>query len=112
MNFLSRTKWDVYRVYSKWYSTKTKNIANNITILNKSSVRLSHLSPLCEEFIEWFRGFVDAEGCFLIIHRKGNTFEFEFSIKLHIDDKAVLEYILSKLGVGVIRVDRNGTSIT
>lgn len=30
----------------------------------------------------------------------------------YIDDKGVLEYILSQLGVGIIRVDRNGTSVT
>lgn len=50
-------------------------------------------------------------GYFFIICRKGNTFEFEFSIKLYINDKGVLEYILNKLGLEVIRIDRHGTSV-
>jgi hypothetical protein len=36
-------------------------------------------------FIEWFRGFTDAEGCFLIA-KTGNSFAFRFIIKLHKDD--------------------------
>ena len=37
------------------------------------------------EFIEWFRGFTDAEGCFRI-KRSGKNFSFCFSISLHRDD--------------------------
>lgn len=108
---LSRTNYDVYKVSYKRYNIN--NIANNVTRLNEQpSVQFSHISPQPEEFIDWFRGFVDAEGCFLIVHRKGNTFEFEFSIKLHVDDKAVLEYILSKLNVGVVRVNSHDASVT
>lgn len=110
---LNRTNYDVIKVCCKWYNTK--NIANNVTKLNEqSSVQFNHISPHArsEEFIDWFRGFVDAEGCFLIIHRKGNTFEFEFSIKLHVDDKAVLDYILNKLKVGVVRVGSRDDSVT
>jgi len=67
---------------------------------------------LSRDFIEWFRGFTDAEGCFLIIYRDGNTFEFEFSIKLHIDDKAALDYIQSTLGIGKVRLSRTGPNVT
>lgn len=108
LHFLNYTKC-VSRVHSRWNSTQSNNIVKNIAILNKPLDMLNHLS---KDFIDWFRGFVDAEGCFLILHRKGSTFEFEFSIKLHIDDKGVLEYIISQTGVGTIRVDRNGTSVT
>lgn len=54
---------------------------------------------LSKEFIEWFRGFVDAEGCFLV-PRRGNGFGFRFDIKVHMDDKQVLNYISQTLGIG------------
>lgn len=50
-------------------------------------------------FTEKFRGFVDAEGCFLIA-RTGDTFAFRFLIKLHIDDRSVLDFIQKTLGIG------------
>lgn len=49
------------------------------------------------EFIQWFRGFTDAEGCFLIV-KTGNSFAFRFTIKLHKDDLTLLNYIKSSLG--------------
>lgn len=57
------------------------------------------LQNLTKDFIEIFRGFVDAEGCFLIA-RTGDTFAFRFLIKLHIDDKSVLDTIQKTLGLG------------
>ena len=46
---------------------------------------------LSSDFIEWFVGFTDAEGCFQITpQRSGNAFEFRISFGLHIDDRAVL----------------------
>ena len=56
---------------------------------------------LSDSFIEWFRGFTDAEGCFSITKIKGiNAFRFDFRISLHIDDLAVIEYIHNTLGFG------------
>jgi hypothetical protein len=63
------------------------------------SVLSNSLENLTKDFIEKFRGFVDAEGCFLIA-RTGNTFAFRFLIKLHIDDKSVLDIIQKTLGLG------------
>ena len=57
----------------------------------------------------WIRGFVDAEGCFLIA-RTGNAFAFRFVIKLHIDDKFVLDYIKKNSGIGRVTV-YNSSSI-
>lgn len=69
-----------------------------------------------KNFLEWFVGFVDAEGCFkikpkfrldkTIVH----SFYFEFEIKLHIDDKAVLDYICATLGIGKVYVRGNTCS--
>ena len=53
-------------------------------------------------FIEWFRGFTDAEGCFFIKPTKGVHFGFCFSVGLHVDDIKVLEFIQKKLQMGKI----------
>ena len=56
-------------------------------------------------FIEWFRGFTDAEGCFFITKGKGNVFSFSFVIELHLDDQGTLEYICDSLGLGKVTVN-------
>jgi hypothetical protein len=56
-----------------------------------------------DDFYEWLAGFTDAEGSFRIKNdtRRPNTpFMFEFIINLHKDDRQVLEYIKSILGIG------------
>lgn len=56
-----------------------------------------------DDFYEWLAGFTDAEGSFRIRNdtRRPNTpFMFEFIINLHKDDRKVLEYIKSILGIG------------
>jgi len=60
---------------------------------------------LSRSFIEWFRGFTDAEGSFLIVKGKGNVFSFNFVIGLHLDDQGILEYIRNSLGFGKITVN-------
>jgi hypothetical protein len=67
---------------------------------------------LSQSFIEWFRGFTDAEGCFLIVKGKGNVFSFNFVIELHLDDIAVLDYIHNTLGFGKISVKSKGARFT
>ena len=61
-------------------------------------------------FLQWFVGFTDAEGNFIInpIRKKDkstvSSFSFMFKITLHIDDEKVLRYIKDKLGIGGVRV--------
>lgn len=63
---------------------------------------------LSKEFLEWLRGFVDAEGCFHIGARKNvNYFGFTFIVSLHVDDIQVLYYIRDTLGIGRVRSFRN-----
>jgi hypothetical protein len=56
----------------------------------------------------WVTGFVDAEGCFRISILKNKELKTQwgvrafFQISLHLKDKAILELIQSKLGVGKI----------
>ncbi len=63
----------------------------------KISPRACALKNLSMDFIEWFRGFTDAEGCFLIV-KTGNGFAFRFIIKIHKDDLNALYYIPNSLG--------------
>lgn len=68
---------------------------------------------LSYEFIDWFRGFTDAEGCFKITpQRSGSAFEFRFSFGLHIDDLPVLEYIKNQLNMGKISINSTRAKVT
>lgn len=89
------------------YSTRACTAASPTN--KEFKIKNIFLSP---EFIEWFRGFVDAEGCFHIYKRRGNSFEFRFSIGLHIDDKAVLEYIYDNLRIGKVRLNIKENVVT
>nr|ABI15906.1 putative LAGLIDADG endonuclease/maturase [Ophiostoma novo-ulmi subsp. americana]ABI15911.1 putative LAGLIDADG endonuclease/maturase [Ophiostoma novo-ulmi subsp. americana] len=66
------------------------------------------------KFLEWFVGFTDAEGCFHIKKKtmsNGNTrYYFEFVIKLHIDNVALLKYIQEFLGIGRIAIRTNSNT--
>ena len=53
------------------------------------------------DFYEWLRGFTDAEGCFSIF-KQGDYFKFRFQIKLHCDDRPLLEYIQNRLQIGKV----------
>ena len=63
-------------------------------------------------FINWFIGFVDAEGNFNISLRnyKDNNYNsliLTFQIGLHIDDLEVLKFIQKNLGCGKISISEN-----
>jgi len=56
-----------------------------------------------EDFIEWFRGISDGESTFDIKSKNnGKNFEFRFRIFMHIDEKPLLLFIQSRLGIGKI----------
>ena len=61
------------------------------------------------EFYEWFRGFTDGEGCFMISPR-GRNFAFSFIIYLHKDDTKLLEYIQNRLSIGKVNRGNHFTS--
>lgn len=63
------------------------------------------------EFLEWFRGFVDAEGCFLI-QVVQNRFKLIFTLCLHRDELPLLEYLAQRLGVGNISIREKAASYT
>ena len=65
---------------------------------------------LDSNFLQWFVGFTDAEGNFIInrLLKKDKlttaSFSFMFKIGLHKDDEKVLRYIKDKLGIGGVRL--------
>ena len=59
------------------------------------------------KFLQWFIGFTDAEGCFLIQTKNKSEVHFCFKITLHIDDSAVLFLIKDNLGIGVVSIKGN-----
>ena len=63
------------------------------------------------QFIEWFVGFTDGEGCFLVIFKQNETYVvLNFVIELHIDDIEVLYKIVQNLGIGKVIKTKNRNS--
>lgn len=59
---------------------------------------------MSREFIEWFVGFTDGEGNFLIkIDPSKKSVSFRFKINLHLDELNTLKYIKKNLGVGRVK---------
>ena len=56
------------------------------------------------DFLEWFRGFVDAEGCFYILPKGNVHFGFNFIIGLHVDDHKVLEFLQKYFQIGRVYI--------
>lgn len=74
--------------------------------------RLDSLSN--KDFEEWFRGFVDAEGCFSI-QTLDNRFKFmeeELTLCLHIDETPLINYISQRLGVGTLSLRESSVNYT
>ena len=90
--------------------------------LNKSKINLlidkdlpeyikENIPNASKEFLNWFVGFVDAEGCFTIFSNRSWTVAgFRFHIELHVDDIDILHKIAETLGVGRVRIVPNRNS--
>nr|UPX01507.1 LAGLIDADG endonuclease [Fusarium boothii] len=105
-------------------SFKLKELKDNLiekylnNLLLKSSINNLNYSLKPElpphftqkEFIEWFVGFTDGEGCFSIRIQNGKTVTLIFTIELHKDDVEVLHKIANGLGVGRVLVNKNKDS--
>lgn len=58
------------------------------------------------EFGHWLAGFIDGEGCFRIHKEKGGGYyACHFTLKLRDDDRAILEEIVSRTGIGHLKPD-------
>lgn len=96
---------------NKLFSSEEKVLVKALEMLNIKDKKLN----LSYKFIEWFRGFTDAEGCFQIIQQSsgdGKYFEFRYSISLHIDDKAALYYIQENLQMGRVKENYKENLVT
>ena len=69
---------------------------------NLSLSTTKKLDAEMEKFYEWFVGFTDGEGSFLLNKQGKNNYIFIFKINLHIDDISVLQFIRDTLGFGKV----------
>ena len=61
-----------------------------------------------DDFLNWFAGFVDAEGLFYIkLRKRYNSCSFVFELHIHLDDLPTLTYIHRRLKIGNIRKSNN-----
>ena len=88
-----------FLVQVKYWASQIKEKDDGYIEIKLSERKLN----VSREFIEWFRGFTDAEGCFRI-KRSGKNFSFCFSISLHRDDVDVLNYIQSHLNLAPVKL--------
>ena len=92
--------------YMKYSTLKDISLASQSNIIDSKGLSLD------SAFLQWFVGFTDAEGNFIINSLKNtksdiSRFSFMFKITLHRDDEAVLRYIKDKLGIGGVRFYKN-----
>lgn len=95
----------VYKTASFSLFLQSTSSLNYVTLSLDSIIRRrATLSD--EDFLEWFRGLVDGEGCFIITPNKNDkNFTFRFSICMHADNKNMLEYVAQRLKIGKIYLD-------
>lgn len=88
-----------------------KNLIQNLeatTSLKDVKLKALSLEELHSDFLEWFRGLTDAEGCFRITLLRGYFWRLSFEMKLHLDDVDMLDFIQKTLGLG--KVYKSGNS--
>lgn len=93
---------------NRYFSTSFTFNLNKLYTKDNSNSELIIFSEgkqivLSSDFIEWLRGYTDAEGCFLVV-KTGNTFAIRFWIKLHVDDVSVLDFIQKILVIGRVTI--------
>jgi hypothetical protein len=89
------------RLNSRLIYLRSKNILyRNIYNIAAAADLREGLSS--NNFIEWFRGFSDAEGNFYINIRSDTRASFRFEIHLHVDDTPLLHTIRKELGMGEV----------
>lgn len=120
--FLGLLLW-IFFIYTNQftsnYSTSCKE--NNQYLDNKKKKfpydliedKKSIKKEIDEDFLYWFIGFIDAEGCFSIFIDKDNlSCRFKFVVNLHSDDLKVLEYMRNTLNIGNVNCyeDKNNAT--
>lgn len=83
-------------------------VGDKVGYTSNPKIPLDSLSD--EDFFEWFRGFVDAEGSFFI-QILDNRFKFIFTLCLH-KERPFIKYITQRLGVGNISIRDKSVNYT
>lgn len=107
--------WMITRISILERFLKTFTTLDNSSLLSlkyKDIKNKNNEKELDTNFLQWFVGFTDAEGCFLIQSRNNSEIHFCFQITLHIEDSAVLFLIREKLGIGIVNIRGNTCSFT
>ena len=65
-----------------------------------------------DQFIQWFVGFTDAVGHFIISLNSKGYVVFRFIIRLHVDALEALQQIKNILNIGVVRVEGKSSNCT
>jgi len=96
-------------LYCKSDARAKKVIANFLSIIKPLPIfdtpnPENEVKPQDEYFLQWFVGFCDAEGSFIISIRNKTEVHFVFQITLHVEDVSVLYTIREKLGIGVVTI--------
>ena len=69
----------------------------------------SHDDLSDEDFSEWLRGFIDAEGNFFIQVFE-DRFKFIFTLCLHKDEAPLIKYVAQRLGIGNLYVNKKNVN--
>lgn len=85
---------------------------NMIKTKNSTSLSKDSISKIDNDnnFIQWFVGFSDAEGDFMINTKNNKEIHFVFQITLHVDDVGVLYTIRDQVGIGIVSTKFNTSS--
>lgn len=90
----------------------TPHVTDEYVLFHAHGDEPSAKLALSYQFLEWFAGFTDSEGCFRIARMTGNTYSFIFQIRLHIDDKDALIFIKDTLQIGTINYNLKDNKVT
>ena len=92
------------------YSELSSSCMNSLPSRDANLDVSTLISTMDSDFLQWFVGFTDAQGSFVINRLIGkdkkttSSFTFMFKIALHKDNEMVLRYINNKLGIGGVRL--------
>lgn len=76
---------------------------NTVVPLSFSNKKKENIININPDFLEWFRGFTDAEGSFIVASKgKVGGYLIRFAIRLHKDDLMVLKVIQETLQIGKV----------
>lgn len=103
-----------YKIRANMINMRSLVLKNNISSLQVTS----NYQKDPKSLYSFITGFVDAEGCFMVMIRKNNkcllgySVHVVFQIELHKKDRAILESIQSTWGVGVLTEKKTRDVVT